>query len=124
MLVDTVQAAVDLLEPLVGRAERETLAILHLDSERRLIAITIEDPGTEREVELPVRTILQRALRLGSTALVVGHNHPSGNPDPSPADEAATKALAHAAGAVGIRLHDHLIFGTGECRSFRALGLI
>ena len=54
----------------------------------------------------------------------IAHNHPSGDPSPSRADIEATRRLAEAAAALGIRLHDHLIFAGGDCRSFRALGLL
>jgi len=74
---------------------------------------------------MPIRAIIEDAFRLGTVGLIVAHNHPSGNPNPSEADLAATKELAATAGSLGIQLHDHLIFGAGgDCRSFRALGLL
>jgi DNA repair protein RadC len=124
MLIGTARIAADLLAPLFASAQAETVAVIHLDLERRLLALTIEEAGSEAEVELPIRSILAKALRIGSDAIVVAHNHPSGDPTPSAADESATRALAEAAAGVDIRLHDHLIFGGGECRSFRSLGLI
>ncbi|HEV2746713.1 MAG TPA: JAB domain-containing protein [Allosphingosinicella sp.] len=124
MLIATAQAAAGLLGPLFASWEGEVVAALHLGGGRRLLAVTVDEAGGRSEVELPVRSILQRALRLGALAIIVAHNHPSGDPDPSEADRAATRTLADAAAKVGIRLHDHLIFGGGEWRSFRALGLL
>lgn len=96
----------------------------HLDARQKLIALTVEEPGQCDAVQLPVRAMLSTALRLGAVSLIVAHNHPSGDPTPSEADRGATRALAAAAGGVGIRIDDHLIFAGAECRSFRALGLL
>ena len=124
MIIDTVAQAADLLTPIFAESESEAVAVLHLGRNRRLIAITVEEPGSQDEVELPIRSILANALRLGASAIVIAHNHPSGDPSPSSADESATRALASAAAAVDIQLHDHLIFARTDCRSFRRLGLL
>ena len=75
-------------------------------------------------IALPVRTIVADALRLESAGLILGHYHPSGDPEPSQADIAATRRLSEMGAELGLSLYDHLIFGGGECRSFRALGLL
>ena len=124
MIVGSASHAAKLFAPLFADTERETVAVIHLGPERRLLALSLEEVGGKDEVELPVGAIVARALRIGAEAIVVAHNHPSGDPTPSSADEAATRALAEAAAGVDIRLHDHLIFGGGGCRSFRDLGLI
>ena len=124
MRIGTVSEAAELLVPLFAGQEGERLAVVHLDRERRLIALTVEEPGSEAEVELPIRSILAKALRIGSHAIVVAHNHPSGDPSPSGADEAATRALASAAAGVDLQLYDHLVFAGGDYRSFRGLGLL
>ena len=124
MIIGTVAQAAELLAPFFSSSKNEAVAVLHLSPEKRLIALTVEEPGGPDAVELPIGSILARALRLGATAIVIAHNHPSGDPNPSSADEAATRALAGAAAAVEIRLHDHLIFGDGAYRSFRSLGLL
>ena len=69
-----------------------------------------------------MREIFRAALNHGAAGLVIAHNHPSGDPRPSPADVAATRRLAETAAALDIVVHDHLIFAGGECRSFRELG--
>ena len=76
------------------------------------------------EIGFPLRTIIADALALESSGIVLAHNHPGGDPSPSRADINATRALADLAHPLGIRLHDHLIFARGDCRSLRALGLM
>lgn len=124
MIIGTPSEAAALLAPFFVPAERELVAVIHLDGDYRMLAIAVEKAGGEDEVELPIRAILVKALRIGAEAIIVAHNHPSGDPDPSSADEAATRALAAAAAAADIRLYDHIIFGGGDCRSFRSLGLL
>ncbi len=124
MIVDTAHAAADLLRPLFAEARGERLAVAHLDAGRRLLALDEEvGRGTDSMV-FPMRAILAAALARDTAGLVVAHNHPSGDPRPSPADIAATCRLAEAADRLGIRLHDHLVFAGADCRSFRALGLL
>ena len=124
MIVGTAAQAAALLAPIFAFAEEEKVAVLHLGQDRRLLGLTLEGAGGAGDVALPVQAILASALRLGAKSIIVAHNHPSGNPAPSAADEAATRALALAAAGVDIQLHDHLIFAGGECRSFRSLGLL
>jgi DNA repair protein RadC len=124
MLIGSDQAAADLLAPLFATATEERIAVLHLDAGRRLLALTLEEPGGVDDVELPVLLILQRALRIGAHAIILAHNHPSGDPAPSEADRAATAALADAARSVGLRLDDHIVFGGSGWVSFRGLGMM
>lgn len=124
MIIGTFGQAAALLAPVFASSEGEAVAVIHLGRDRNLIGLTLEEVGAADEVELPIGSILGNALRLGASAILVAHNHPSGDPTPSAADEAATRALAGAASGLDIRLYDHLIFGGGECRSFRSLGLL
>ena len=124
MIIATAGQAADLLAPLFASSEGELVAAIHLGEGGRLLAITLEEGGCGGAAELPIPSMVAKALLLKAEAMVIAHNHPSGNPSPSPADREATRALAGAAAGVGVRLHDHLIFGTGECSSFRELGLI
>lgn len=124
MIVDTARAAADLFEPLLKGRATERMVAAHLDRERRLLRLVEEAPGSSDAVEVPVRSVLVEAIRLGSVGLVLGHNHPSGDPSPSEADRIATRLLSDAARGIGITLHDHLIYAAGEWRSFRALGLL
>jgi DNA repair protein RadC len=101
----------------------EAVAVVHVDNGARVIGTTFSGGGAD-EAELPVREILGSALRFGAASIIVAHNHPSGDPSPSEQDLAATRRLAEAAQAAGIRLIDHLIFAGGEYRSLRELGLL
>jgi DNA repair protein RadC len=124
MIVGTARDAADLLEPLFAEARGEKLAILLLDAERRLIAIDEHPLGSEQSVVLPMPEIIASALSSRAAGLIVAHNHPSGDPHPSAADIEATRRLFQTAAALGIRLHDHLIFAGPSCYSFRGLGLL
>ena len=70
------------------------------------------------------REVVKRALELHATALILVHNHPSGDPAPSADDQAMTRAIAEAASALGVVLHDHVIIGNGRWFSFRQSGLL
>lgn len=122
-VIATARIAADLLAPLFADARGERLAIAHLDEERTLLNLVHRD-GAAEDIALPVSDILREAMLGGAIGLIVAHNHPSGDPRPSEADKVATRHLAGAAAQLGIRLHDHLIFAAGQCRSFRALGLL
>jgi len=123
MIIVTARDAADLLAPLFAGRGGEMLAVLHLDAQQRLIALDEVSAGADA-VDLPMREIFTAALNHGAAGLVIAHNHPSGDSRPSPADVAATRRLAETAAALDIVVHDHLIFAGGECRSFRALGLL
>src|SRR5437016_5372158 len=73
---------------------------------------------------MPRREVVKRALEVSASALILVHNHPSGDPSPSRADVEMTQAVVEAARALGIRLHDHIIVGRQGHASFKALGLI
>ncbi len=125
MIIGTASDAAKLLIPMFRGCAEETVVTAHLDSDQRLIATIAAAKGGQDAVELPIRSIIEDALRLGSAGIIVAHNHPSGDPRPSEADLAATRRLAATADSLGIRLHDHLIVGAnGDCRSLRALGLL
>lgn len=118
-LIRTARDAADLFAPSFGEDAGATIAVAYLDSHRRLLALSESGDSA-----LPVRTIIGEALKLDAQGLIVARNHAGGDPVPSEADRAATRLLAEAAAPLGIVLHDHLVFGGGECRSFRALGLL
>jgi len=124
MPIATARDAADLLAPLFAAAEGEKLVILYLDSARRMIEVEEHRAAFADEAALPLRAIFAAALRHDAAGLVIAHNHPSGNPEPSRADIDATRRLAALAAPLGILLHDHLIFAGGDCRSFRELGLL
>lgn len=111
--------------PGFARMRREALRVAHLDGEWRLIGVRLLYSNFADTLDFPLRTIIADALGLGTYALLLAHNHPSGNAAPSRADLDATRALADLARPLDIRLLDHLIFGGGgDYRSLRALGLL
>lgn len=103
----------------------EVVRVLFLNSKNMLLRSEEVSRGSIAEASVYVRDIMHRALNLGATAIIIAHNHPSGDPTPSSQDVRLTKELASAGKALGIALHDHVIVGRGGARaSFRALGLI
>ena len=126
MIVATARDAAELFGPCFAQAEGkgETLAIAHLDGARRLIELVVVPAEAADHIDLPVRRIIEDALRLGAQGLVLAHNHPSGDAQPSWDDVEATRELAETGARLGIRLHDHLIFAGEETCSLRALGLL
>ncbi|TLG78537.1 DNA repair protein RadC [Methylocystis sp. B8] len=105
-------------------SEREEFRILFLDKRNALIADEIQGVGTIDHTPVYPREIIRRALELGSSALILAHNHPSGDPTPSAADIRMTKDIAAIAQPFGITVHDHLIVGRHGHSSFRGLKLI
>jgi DNA repair protein RadC len=105
-------------------SEREEFRILFLDKRNGLIADEVQGLGTVDHTPVYPREIVRRALELGSSALILAHNHPSGDPTPSAADIRMTKDIAAIAQPFGIVVHDHLIVGRHGHSSFRGLKLI
>ena len=97
--------------------------VLHLDEGQGLLALR-EYPGGANEADLPLRTVVEEALRLGTAGVVVAHNHPSGDATPSAEDLRVSRIMADTLRNLGMRLVDHLIFAGGDVRSLRDLGLI
>lgn len=103
---------------------REQLRLLFLDKKNKLKADEVQQRGTVDHTPLYPREVVKRALEIGASAVIIVHNHPSGDPTPSRADIDMTKEVEKALGAVSIRLHDHLVIGRNGHASFKALGLI
>lgn len=102
----------------------EQFRILFLDKKNRLIADEVQQTGTVDHTPVYPREVIKRALELSSTAIILVHNHPSGDPSPSAADIRMTKDIAEIAQPLGIVLHDHLIIGKSGHVSLRGLKLI
>jgi DNA repair protein RadC len=105
-------------------ADKEELRVLFLDKRNQLIADERQQVGTVDHTPVYPREVVKRALELSASALILVHNHPSGDPSPSRADVEMTKQTQEAARALGIQLHDHIIVGRQGHASFKALGLI
>jgi DNA repair protein RadC len=112
-----------LLAPLFQGAAAEKIAVLHLGDDCRLLALS-DYPGGAGDAELPLRAVIEEALRLGTSGLIIAHNHPSGDVDPSAEDLRVSRLLADTARNLGMHLIDHLIFAGGDVRSLRELGLL
>lgn len=104
----------------VGEVER--FHVLYLDRKNRLISDERMGVGTVDHVPVYPREVVRRALDLNASALILVHNHPSGDPEPSEADIAMTKEVEKACGVLGLTLHDHIIVGAGREVSLRGLG--
>ena len=118
------QALIDYCAAQAGFAESEEFRLLFLDRKNALIADERQQRGTVDHTPVYPREVVKRALELNASALIMVHNHPSGDTTPSKADIDMTRAVAKALTAVGIALHDHLVIGRGRHSSFRSLGLI
>ncbi len=103
---------------------KEQFRVLFLDKKNRLIADEIMTKGTVDAAPVYPREVIKRALDLSSTAIILVHNHPSGDPTPSTSDIELTKQIIIAAKALGVVVHDHLIIGRDQIASFKQLGLI
>ena len=114
----------DYLQVSMGHAQAESFRVLYLDRKNHLLADEVQQRGTVDHAPVYPREVVKRALDLGATALIMVHNHPSGDPTPSRADVEMTRQVVQAAAAMGIVVHDHVVVGHGEHASFKALGLI
>ncbi|MEM9129596.1 MAG: DNA repair protein RadC [Pseudomonadota bacterium] len=108
----------------MAHRETEQFRVFYLDSRNSLLADEEQSSGTVNHVPVYPREVLKRALELNATALILVHNHPSGDPTPSEADIAMTQEIKRASDALGITLHDHLIIGKSCELSFRAEGIL
>jgi DNA repair protein RadC len=102
----------------------EVMAFVYLDRDQHVLGMRHARSGSVDRLVLPIREIAADALAFGAVAVVMAHNHPSGDPTPSIADREATRLLARALGTLEIRLIDHLIVATRGITSFRNLGLL
>ena len=102
----------------------EQFRVLFLDRKNVLVADEQQARGTVDHVPVYPREIVRRALELGASALILVHNHPSGDPTPSQADIDMTRQIIAAAGTLGITVHDHIIIGKSRELSFRGSGLL
>ncbi|GAA0727851.1 RadC family protein [Sphingomonas japonica] len=118
------QALLDYLRADMAHHPVERVRVLHLNTRNMLIRDELMSEGSIDEAALHVREVIRRAIDLGSAAIILVHNHPSGDPAPSRADIELTRAIAEAGKRMGIALHDHLIIGTEGHVSLRAQGLI
>lgn len=118
------QSVLDYCKIAMAHETIEQFRILFLNNKNVLIADEVQQTGTVNHAPVYPREVVKRALELNATAIIVVHNHPSGDPTPSRDDITMTKALQDALKPVSIALHDHLIIGRDGITSFRSQGLI
>jgi DNA repair protein RadC len=105
-------------------ADKEQFRLLFLDKRNQLIADEVQQVGTVDHTPVYPREVIKRALELSATALILVHNHPSGDPTPSQADIQMTKAIVDIARPLGISVHDHIIVGRNGHASLKGMRLI
>ncbi|WP_018185210.1 RadC family protein [Kaistia granuli] len=123
-LLGSWSAVIDYCRAAMAYEEKEQFRILFLDRKNVLIADEVQQVGTVDHTPVYPREVVKRALELSATAIVLAHNHPSGDPTPSRADIEMTKTIVEIAGPLGIAVHDHIIVGRQGHASFRGLKLI
>ena len=118
------QALLDYLAIDMGELKHERVRVLYLDTRNRLIDDHLAAEGSIDEAAIHPREVIRRAFDVGASALILVHNHPSGDPEPSRADIQITARIAEAGRLLNITVHDHVIVGRGSHVSLRAKGLI
>jgi DNA repair protein RadC len=118
------QALLDYLRADMAHLTHERVRVLHLDSKNRLIRDELVSEGSIDQAAIYTREVIRRALALGTAAIILVHNHPSGDSSPSRQDIAITRDICAAGRTLGIAVHDHIIIGRNGHTSFRAKGLI
>jgi DNA repair protein RadC len=118
------QQLIDYCHAALAHEKTEQFRILFLDRKNVLIADEVQQRGTIDHTPVYPREVVKRALALNAAALILVHNHPSGDPKPSRDDIEMTKEIRKAAEALGITIHDHLVIGRKGHASFRSLGLL
>jgi len=118
------QAVLDYLRAAQGYDEKEQFRILFLDKRNQLVADEVQQTGTVDHTPVYIREVVKRALELSASALILVHNHPSGDPTPSAADIDMTRQIVSAARPLGVQVHDHIIVGRGGYFSMKGKKII
>jgi DNA repair protein RadC len=117
-------AVLDYCRTTMAFADKEQFRVLFLDKRNQIIADEVQQTGTVDHTPVYPREVIKRALELSATALILVHNHPSGDPTPSRADIQMTQAIVEIAKPLGISVHDHIIVGKDGHTSFKGSKLI
>lgn len=123
-LLSSWSQVIDYCRSAMAFETREQFRILFLDKKNGLIADEVQQTGTVDHTPVYPREIVKRALELSSSAIILVHNHPSGDPTPSPADIAMTRQIVDIAKSLGIAVHDHIVIGRDGHASFKGLRLL
>ncbi|MGE5146421.1 MAG: RadC family protein [Candidatus Eiseniibacteriota bacterium] len=122
-VISSWQKVLDYCRASMAYGKTEQFRLLFLDRKNALIADEVQQRGTVDHTPLYPREVVKRALELGASAIILVHNHPSGDPTPSKADIAMTREVVEAALKLGISVHDHIIIGASGHASLKSLGL-
>jgi DNA repair protein RadC len=123
-VIGSWEKLIDYCSAQIAHGKVEEFHILFLDRKNALIKDERQQKGTIDHTPVYPREVVKRALELGASALILVHNHPSGDPTPSKADIAVTQEIRKAGAPLGLALHDHIIIGRNRHASLRDLGLI
>ncbi len=123
-VISSWTALLDYVSAALANERKEQFRVLFLDRKNVLIADEVQQKGTVDHTPVYPREVVARALELGASAVILVHNHPSGDPKPSREDIEMTREIAAAAKPLRITVHDHLIVGKGAHASFKSLGLL
>lgn len=123
-VVDSPKVARELLRVRLGRLEHEVFAVMLLDAQNRLIDLVEMFRGTLTQTSVYPREVVKLALTRNAAAVILAHNHPSGVPEPSRADEFLTQSLKSALGLVDVRVLDHVVVAVGSTVSMAERGLV
>ena len=118
------EAIAAMLRPIVGDSPVENFAVVLLNGKHRVIGIAIVSVGTPTVALVHPREVFGPAVRMGAVSVIVAHNHPSGDPEPSREDHDVTQRLKQAGELLGIQLLDHIVIGLDSHVSLRARGLV
>ena len=123
-VLNSWQRLIEYVEAAMANENKEHFRILFLNKKNEIIADEVQQSGTVDHTPAYPREIMKRSLEVGATAIILVHNHPSGDPKPSMADIDLTKQIIAAAAPFEIMIHDHLIVSRNGTQSFKNLGLI
>ena len=123
-VLSSFDAVLDYCRLAMAFEKLEQFRILFLDRKNRLVTDEIQQRGTVDQAPVYPREVARRAIELNATAVILVHNHPSGDPTPSQADIAMTREVARALKAVGVAAHDHIVVAREGHASMRAMGLM
>lgn len=123
-VIGSWQALIDYCKMAMAYQQNEHFRILYLNRKNILIADELQQEGTVDHTPVYPREVIKRALELGASALILVHNHPSGDPTPSRDDIDMTKEILEAGKKLEVLVHDHIIIGKGSYASFKSLGLL
>ncbi len=123
-VISSWQALIDYCKMAMAYQKKEQFRILYLNRKNILIADELQQEGTVDHTPVYPREVIKRALELGASALILVHNHPSGDPTPSRDDIEMTKEITEAGKKLEVLVHDHIIIGKGNYASFKSMGLL